>query len=369
VKLRLLFILADLEAGGAQRVILTIIRHLNRQIFDPHLGIINKNGPMAGDIPDNVPIHDFRVDKVRYAFPGILRLCRSIKPERVVSTLPHLNLYMLAGRSFLPSYIRLIVREANTPSIRIRYTAHPAIYRLLYQKLYPRADGVICNSKDMQKDLIDHFSLRPDKITVIPNPVDVERIRQTILNGRNPYHNGKRHLVAVGRLNYQKGFDMLLKAFSQALQKSTDLHLTIVGEGPKEGSLKRLAANLGVIDSVTFVGHKDNPFLFMTHADLLISSSRWEGLPNAVLEALACGTPVLAFDCAGGTGEIIREGENGWLVHSEDWASMGEKIVELARGEEWLKLKTDSLLPEEYGCQNVVRRYEELLMKSRSDLT
>ena len=363
MKLRPLFILADLEAGGAQRVILTVIRHLNRERFDPHLGIINKEGPMAIDIPSNVSVYYFKVGKVRYAFPEILRLCKAISPEKVVSTLPHLNLFLLAGKIFLPSRTRLIVREANTPSIRLRHTDHPLLYQLLYKRLYPLADGVICNSHYMKKDLVDHFSMRPDKISVVPNPVDSKRIWRIVRNSPNPYSKGKRHLTAVGRLNDQKGFDILLKAFCRALQKLSDLHLTIVGDGPKEKSLKKLAADLGISDSVTFTGHQDNPFSFMRHADLLISSSRWEGLPNVVLEALACGTPVLASDCPGGTGEIIRDGKNGWLVPSGDWEAMGRKIVELVRDEEWQKLQPDSLLPEEYKWENVVRKYEEMLLR------
>ena len=363
MKIRPLFILADLEAGGAQGVILTVIRRLSRQNFEPHLGIIKKNGPRAKEIPDNVHIHDLKVRRVRYALPNIIRLCRTLRPDTVVSTLGHLNLSLLAGRFFLPQHTRLIVREANTPSIRVQYTRYPMLYRFLYQRLYPLADRVICNSKYMQRDLVESFPLPAEKTIVIPNPVDRERIDQFLLHGHNPYQSGKYHLVSVGRLNYQKGFDLLLKAFDKSLKKVPDLHLTIVGEGSEAESLKRLADDLGIAGSITFAGHQGNPYPFMAYADLFVSSSRWEGSPNAVLESLACGTPVLAFDCPGGTGEIIRQGENGWLVPSEDFEAMAEKIVELMQSNRWQSLQTSSLLPEEYGCQNVVKKWEELLMK------
>ena len=145
------------------------------------------------------------------------------------------------------------------------------------------------------------------------------------------------------------------------MRKISNLYLTIVGEGPEENILKRLVNNLGVRNFVSFVGHQDNPYPFMAYADLFISSSRWEGLPNVVLESLACGTPVLAFDCPGGTGEIIREGKNGWLVPSEDWEVMGEKIVEIVTCKKWLEMPSDTLLPEKFSCQNVLKMYEELL--------
>jgi glycosyltransferase involved in cell wall biosynthesis len=214
----------------------------------------------------------------------------------------------------------------------------------------------------MKKDLINFFSLLPQKAIVIPNPVDTGRIDQILLNIHNPYKPGRFHLVSVGRLNYQKGFDLLFRALKKSLGMVSGLHLTIVGEGPEKNSLKRLAEGLGIMDSVSFAGHQDNPFPFMAHADLFISSSRWEGLPNAVLESLACGTPVLAFDCPGGTGEIIIEGENGWLVPAGDFKAMSRKIVKILESEKWQKFQRDSLLPEEYWCHQVVRRYEEALL-------
>lgn len=363
MKLRPLFILADLEAGGAQRVILTVVRHLNREIFDPHLAVIRSRGPLLDEIPPNTPIHDLKAERVRYALPGILRLSRVLRPETIVSTLGHLNLSILACKCLFPRTTRLIVREANTPSIRLRYTAHPGAYRFLYRRLYPLADRVICNSAFMEKDMVAFSSPRPVKTDVIPNPVDLGRIRARIPRSENPYRKKNvSHFLAVGRLNYQKGFDLLLKAFKKALEAEPALHLTIVGEGPEEASLKGFAERSGFLESIIFSGLQDNPYPYMAHADLLVSSSRWEGSPNVVLEALACGTPVLAFDCPGGTSEIIRDGENGWLVPLADVDAMSRKMLIVARGEGSLTGTKDSYLPSEFHCENVVGKYENLLL-------
>jgi glycosyltransferase involved in cell wall biosynthesis len=368
VRLRPLFILADLEAGGAQRVILTVLRHLNRSAFDPHLAIVSKSGPLVEEIPGNVRIHDLKIGRVRYALPSILMLCRSLRPETVVSTLGHLNLALLAGKPFFPRTSRLVVREANTPSLRLRHTKRPAMYGFLYRALYPLADRVICNSQYMRKDVLEQLTLRLPKTVIIPNPVDMERIEKKVHGGGNPYsdHQVERHLVAVGRLNYQKGFDLLLRAFKKSMEGIPNLHLTIVGDGPEAKSLTRLADRLGILEAVTFAGHQDNPYPFMAHADLLVSSSRWEGLPNVVLESLACGTPVLAFDCPGGTREIIRDGENGWLVPLPDLDAMSGRMVSVARGEDKLALTGGALLPSEYHCRNVVEKYERLLVSVRA---
>ena len=347
--------------GGAQRVVLTVIRYLNRELFDPHLGIINSDGPMVKEIPDNVQIHDLKVKKVRYAVPKLLKLCWSVKPDTIISTLPHLNLSLLTVKRFLPAHSRLVVREANTASIRIRHTTSPFLYRLLYKRLYPYADRVICNSFYMKEDLVSSFSIPSTNISVIRNPVNEERTRRKFEDDPFERNGEKVQLVSIGRLIYQKGFDLLLKAFHYAGRKVPNIHLTIVGGGPKEETLKKQAADLEISDRVHFAGHRDNPFAYMGKADLFISPSRWEGLPNVVLEALACGTPVLAFDCPGGTGEVLLEKKNGWLIPAEDWEAMGDKIIEIARGKEWVGMGNTVLLPREFRCGEVVKKYEELL--------
>lgn len=358
-KFCLLFILSDLEMGGAQKVILTIMRFLNRERFEVHLAIIRSGGALDDEIPSNVVVHDLRIRRVRYSPPLILKLCWSIKPDYIISTLGHLNLTLLLMRSFLPRKVKLIIREANTPSMRLQYTQNPFLYRMLYKILYPRAHLIFSNSHAMKADMIQNMGIPASKIVVTGNPVDIVKIREKSLVNRDPYARKGYQLVAVGRLTYQKGFDLLLKAVRHCLLKRSDWHLTIVGEGPERKSLEKIIHRLGLGRQVTLAGQQHNPYPFIANAHLLISSSRWEGLPNVVLESLACGTKVIAFDCPGGTREIIQDGENGWLIPSGDWKAMGEKI-------DWIlgNLPQDtagekeSFLPERYGCEAVVKIYE-----------
>lgn len=359
---RVLFVLADLESGGAQRVILTVVKHLNRSLFEPHLVVADPKGPLFSQLPGNVQTHFLGGRRVRYALPSLYRIIRKVDPRAVVSTLGHLNLALLATKRLLPKGTRLLVREANTPSARLVHTNHPRLYAMGFRMLYPRADRVLCNSVFMKNDLMDNFSVPGERISVLPNPVDAERIRNRAGATKNPYREGVVSLVSVGRLNRQKGFDLLLRAMSAACSEVARLSLTLVGDGPEAGALKTLSSRLGLQDRVVFAGHQDNPYPFMAHADLFVSSSRYEGSPNAVLESLTCGTPVLAFDCPGGTGEIITEGVNGWLVPAEDTGTMGARLIEIARHRSWDSLEAESLLPERFLCANAVRAYESLLM-------
>ena len=215
----------------------------------------------------------------------------------------------------------------------------------------------------MKEDLINHFSVPREKISIAPNPVDTERIRTRAGPIANPCSGSGVGLVSVGRLNRQKGFDLLLRAVAAVRREVAGLSLTLVGDGPEAAALKGLAKELDLQDAVVFAGHLDNPYPFMAHADLFVSSSRYEGSPNAVLESLACGTPVLAFDCPGGTGEILSEGRNGWLVPAEDTAAMADRLVRIARSRAWASLPEDTLLPETFECGNAVRAYEALLLE------
>jgi len=362
--LRPLFVLADLDPGGAQRVMLTIIRHLDRHIFRPELLVVRPGGRMSHEVPEDIRVYYSWPHRVRYSLVSVFLYCWSLRPEVIITTLGHLNLYLLCGRFLFPRNMRVLVREANTASISLDSTGRPQFYRFLYRRQYPRSDKVICSSHYMKNDLIRNFGVPPEKTTVIPNPVDTAKIKTLCRSDYNPYCPGKVHLVAVGWLIYQKGFDLLLRSLEYAAKQLPDVHLTIVGDGPQRESLTNMAEDLGVGKHVSLVGHKDNPFLYMANADLFVSSSRWEGLPNAVLESLACGTPVIAFDCPGGTNEIIRDGKNGWLVPAGDWLLMGKKIVELIKGKKWKGIKSDQLLPEKFECSRVVRMYEELLRDS-----
>ncbi|MBW2031499.1 MAG: glycosyltransferase [Deltaproteobacteria bacterium] len=362
MRIRVLFLLADLYVGGAQKVILTLLRHLDRRTFDLHLGVGNRGGPLGEEIPEDIQVHDLGAERVRYAIPSVLRLCWSLKPKAMVATVGHLNLTLTAIRHLLPKGTRVLIREANTPSVRLQYTKYPLVSKILYRLVYPLADRIICNSKYMKQDLIESFSIKPEKIIVLFNPVDVDRIKTFLIGCQNPYDEEEENVVAVARLTYQKGIDLLLKAFKKAFERNSNLHLTIVGNGPEEDSLRALAASSGIKDAVSFVGHRDNPYPFMKYADLFALSSRWEGSPNAVMESLACGTPVVAFNCPGGIEEIIREGHNGWLVTPGDWQAMGKKIKEVLAKSNPLGSKKGPLLPKEYECECAVKGYERLLL-------
>jgi len=343
-----------------------LIRNLDRRIFQPMVGVINPKGALRHDIPRDIPVYCFRAHKTRYALPEIIRLCWSFRPAALVTTIGHLNVCTLVGKHIFPREMRVLVREANTPSERLRFSQHPRAYQFLYRHIYPLADVVICNSEHVQKDLVARFRIPAEKTVIILNPVDQTWIRARATLASSPYHNDIVNLVAVGRLTFQKGFDLLLRSMRHVASHLSNVHLTIVGDGPDGRLLRGMAEHFGLQRRVSFAGYQVNPYPFIAHADLLVSSSRWEGSPNVILEAFACRTPVLAFNCPGGTREIVQPGINGWLIPVGDTKALGEKILELVERQAWLTFHTNHFVPEGHRCSRVVREFERVVLNCTS---
>ncbi len=322
---RLLFLTPSFIAGGAERVILRLLREIDTERSEAHLAVLWDEGPLKCELGPRTILHDLDCRRARYALPSIVRLIRKLRPAIVFTTLSRLNVLLLASRFLLPGGTKLVIREANTPSAELARLPGGKLYRHLYRHLYPLADAIVCQSDYMQNDLVTNFGVPNSKITRIYNPVPFDMIDESA-NLASPLGVGF-NFVTAGKLDYQKGYDVLIKAFSRVAAQLPDAKLTLVGRGDLLPQLEGLVAATGLLDRVEFAGFQLNPYPYFKHADVFVSSSRFEGLPNVVLEALACGTPVLATNCPGGTAEIVADGVNGWLVPPEDISALANGML------------------------------------------
>jgi glycosyltransferase involved in cell wall biosynthesis len=358
-----LFLIPSLTGGGAERVIVTLLRHLDRERFTLALAVVDmRNAVYRSDVPDDVEVIDLGSSRVRYALPRIIRLIWRRRPDVAFSTLGHLNLALAILRPLLPNETRYVARETVVVSQALGSYSLPVIWAAAYRLFYHRFDLVICQSADMQRDLVTTFRLPSQRAVVIHNPVDVSRIhdlaneRQAGPGGIGPARpdRAKTHLVAAGRLVHQKGFDILIEAV--ALCRNPSLQLTILGEGPLHEELERLAQEKGVAEQVQFSGFLRNPYPTLALADAFVLSSRYEGFPNVVLEALACGTPVVATPAPGGTREIL-EGVNGCFVAANISAeALAVALTRLVKG-----YRVPESVVEPYGVRSITRAYEDVL--------
>src|SRR3989454_3792486 len=170
---RILFVLPSLRGVGAERVMVTLLRHFDRSRFEPHLALLETAGPFREEVPKDVPVYDREASRVRYALPGLLRLAWRTRPHALLSPLGELNLAILLGRPLLPRGLRLVIREVTPVSVRLpQQSRHPGPWRRLY-RLYSRADKVICVSDFVLNDLAEGFGRSEEHTSELQSPCNL----------------------------------------------------------------------------------------------------------------------------------------------------------------------------------------------------
>ena len=321
-RISILFILPDLETGGAERIVMTLANNLPRAIFEPKIMLLRKEGGYLKYIKNDVEIIDLNVQRIRHSLPFILKEIKKRKPNIIFSGFGEVNAYLALFVKLFPK-TKFVARETNVVSEHIKRKE----IRFFY-KFYNNYKSIICQSNDMANDLLENFNVDKDKITKINNPVDFDFIESKIKETARPdgFLHDFKNVVAIGNLSSRKGFDNLLKVFARLKNEKILLH--ILGDGKDKDILHQLKEMLG-LKNVIFHGRQDNPYQFLKHADLFILSSRYEGFPNVLLEAGACGTYSLANNCPGGINEIILPNINGEVSDIEDYDQFSQDLIRI----------------------------------------
>lgn len=359
MKRKVAIVIPSLMGGGAEKVMINIISNLDKNKFDTRLIVVNKKGPYISLIPDDIHVVDLKADRVRYSIKNLIKELNLFKPDIVLSTLGYLNLILISIKPFLKSKPKIIVREANTPSKDINQLSKykKFIFNFLYKRLYKKADYIIAQCEGMKKDIIHCFKIEDkDKVICIYNPLDINLINNLKIE-KNPYFKGNINLLSVGRLSYQKGFDILIDAFKIVNQKIPNTYLTILGEGELEEKLKEKSKELNIDKKISFVKFQQNPYPFYYYSDMYILSSRWEGFPNTLLEAIACQTKVVATNCKSGPVEILENDKYGVIVEEENSLALAEGIISYINQES----KTNNRA-EYFNINKIIKDYERILL-------
>jgi glycosyltransferase involved in cell wall biosynthesis len=326
---RLAFFISQLGCGGAERITVNLLRAAAETGLPIDLLLARAEGPLLAEIPPEVRIINFKAAKLQHAIPKIALYLRRERPRGVISQITHANLVCLIARALAGTKTPLVAVEHNHFSaMRAAGGVRPRVERLA-RWLYPWADHIVGVSRGVARDVEECLGLPPHHVHTIYNPiVDARLLARAQDPCPHPWLQGSDRptLLTVGRLAPQKDHATLLRAFAIVL-RTRAARLVIFGEGTERARLESLRGELGLESAVDLPGLTDNPYAAMRRASLFVLSSRFEGLPTVLVEALACGCPTVSTTCPSGPAEILDGGRYGLLVEPENPAALAAGIL------------------------------------------
>lgn len=325
---RVALFVPSIRGGGAERAMVNLARGLAEDGCSVDLVVASASAPTL-PVDPGVRLIDLRAGHVSHALPRLVRYLRREQPHALVSAMTHSSVVAAAARALARVPVRLMVVEHNTISqMSANGLRRDRVAGMLTRYVYPRVDVVAAVSRGAAADLAAFTGISPDRIAVLPNPVVTAEMLDDA--GAPPAHPwfapGQPPVVlGIGRLEPQKDFPTLVRAFA-ALRDRVDARLMILGDGGERPALERLAASLGVESRFELPGFVPRATGFISAANVVALSSRFEGLPTVLIEALALGTPVVATDCPHGPREILGDGRYGALVPPSSPVPLAEAL-------------------------------------------
>jgi glycosyltransferase involved in cell wall biosynthesis len=328
----------NLAGGGAETFTVRLAKSLSEKGCPVNIVLMKREGVLLKKVPESVNVIDLNAKlplglKTGSGFLAVLKLANYIQkhsPDVILSVMNYPNIIAIIARMFTKKKITLIISEHSTMSQEAHYgTLLMKIVSFLARPLYPKADAIVAVSKGVAEDLSHITGIPKERICVIYNPTDPEIEAKAQEPVDHPWFKNSKIpvILCVARLDPQKDLPTLIRAFS-IVRKERPARLAILGEGSERAKLEALVKELGLDGDVWMPGFVDNPFKFMAKASVFVLSSAREALPTVLIEALACGCPVVSTDCPSGPAEILEGGKWGNLVPVGDYEKLAEAILE-----------------------------------------
>lgn len=353
---KILFVSYSVYGGGAEKRTLAILRALDRRKFEPELCVFSAAPGDSERLPPGVPLHDLSTalrPASLFLFLKLVGLLRRARPDRVFSSLWSVNIITIAAAAL--AGVPAVVTEATTPSVSVGLEPFSWLKAFLVRRLYRRAEKVIAVAACVKRDLEENFGVPPALVSVILNGVDAAEAERKA--GEYPPPSSG-HIAACGGLNRWKNYGLLIEAAARSGVKK----VVIAGRGPLKAELERKAAQLGV--ELLLPGHLANPYPHIKAAAVFALTSDFEGLPNVILEAMACRTPVVSVDCPGAVRELIEHDRTGLVVPMNDPAALAAAMDRITGDPAFGRTLADnaySELEKKFSLAGMLRSYEEVL--------
>ncbi|MEO0966791.1 MAG: glycosyltransferase [Cyanobacteria bacterium J06639_18] len=319
MKKQVAFFIPNLHSDTDKVVINLLKGMLDKDVY-LDLVVASKKGGYLNQVPKQVRIINLESNGVFKAIVPLSQYLREHQPDILISHMSHTNAIAVLAKLLAQENTRLVLVEDNTLFARKSKSLQRKFFPILMKLLYQYADVIVGVSHATARDLESRLGLKMGKVKTIYNPVVDSRLTfQANESFNHPWFQkgAPPVFLAMGRLTQQKDFTTLIKAFS-ILRSNKVARLMIIGEGELRGELEYLTKKLGIVQDVAIPSFVKNPYVYMKNASAFVMSSRWEGLGNVLIEAMACGCPVISTDCPHGPREILAAGKYGILVPVED---------------------------------------------------
>jgi glycosyltransferase involved in cell wall biosynthesis len=370
--------ISSMRGGGSERQTLMLLKHLDRSQFSPHLYVMERAGDLLSQVPEDVPIHSFedvRKEPVIYLPGGMMRqqirhLQELLTDESIDVIYDRtFHMTMIAGPASRQWNIPRISTIVSPPALALPLVEKRFVRMKQHRlaKAYQASRQIIAVSKIAADSAANFYQLPSSSITVLPNPVDTDALRQATTKEQKPETALTLDLVCVGRMTEEKGHRDLINSIVMAQANWPDsnpaIHLRLIGDGPLRSDLELQAKTVCNPHSVEFCGTLSNVGPSIINADALILPSLFEGMPNVVLEAMALGTPVIATR-AGGTIELERDEPTILWADPRNPSSLAEAILSFASDPKSAVRRTQAatrLITEHHNIEKTCHHLEQYL--------
>ena len=338
-KKKALIILPSYSTGGAEKVIWSYFKNFKDSKISLKLLVVNAKGKCGNS--KNKNIIDLNFSRFIYAIPRVLSILKSENINVVISTFPNISAILLFLKHFNIIKIKIIVRQPNIIEKSLSGSLKLYILKTIYKFFIKFTDAAIVTSEFMKEEILK-YHLHSNKIFLIRNPISIEETRKNVI----PVRIGEDNLtlIFVGRLVYQKGIDRIL--YLLAIRKN--IKLIVVGEGKFKNRLLKQVKYLNIEDKVKFLGKILKPYNLIAGSDYFILPSRYEGLPNCVLESLALGTPVISTKQIFALNDFKKNISNKSIMLFESINEISKKINFLEKRKDYRKPKLRKSLLKNY---------------------
>jgi glycosyltransferase involved in cell wall biosynthesis len=326
------FVLPSLNGGGAERAAVQVLNALDADRWQRSMYLFEREGPYLADLDPAIALETGRGGSRLQRWTALRAYVRSRRPDVIVSFLSYFSVLTAARAAGIGA--RVVFNQQTPMSAFLddrdyhwRRPWHRRAFSAVTRFGYGMADLVVTTSAGVADDLVSRFGVARNRIRVVHNPVDLDAIARAAAEPIDPAHDAawtQPAIVAAGRLADAKNYPLLIEAMS-LLRRRVPVRLFVLGQGEREAALREEIARLGLQDAVVLCGFQRNPWQYIARADAFVLTSRYEGFGNVLIEAMACGVPVVATDSPG-TREIVRPGVDGLLVVDHEPAAVAEAL-------------------------------------------